>query len=142
MMALMVVYEAAGEDVKVQMLSHVEDMSIVQPDNKNKDKVCEPIEEDEGILGMFDEDGPSDQSLPDSVVQIQKREKITAWGSYGDAPSTKKATSTKKGSKSVPQVVPAPYSANPCIHTVLFLYKYIICKLIKSCFWSCGIISA
>jgi len=59
---------------------------------------------------MFDEEGAADQSLPQSVVQIQKREKITAWGSYGEAPTNKKAAATKKGSKSAPQVLITAYS--------------------------------
>lgn len=54
---------------------------------------------------MFDEEGASDQGLPQSVVQIQKREKITAWGSYGEGPANKKVAATKKGSKAAPQVL-------------------------------------
>lgn len=74
------------------------------PQVADKEKAVEPVEEGEGIFGMFDEEGASDQPLPQTVVQIQKREKITAWGSYGDAPAGKKAPATKKGSKAVPQV--------------------------------------
>lgn len=78
------------------------------PQVADKEKAVETIEEGDGIFGMFDEEGASDQPLPQSVVQIQKREKIAAWGSYGDAPANKKAPATKKGSKSVPQVLTTP----------------------------------
>lgn len=73
------------------------------PQVADKEKAVEPVE-GEGIFGMFDEEGASDQPLPQTVMQIQKREKITAWGSHGDAPANKKALATKKGSKALPQV--------------------------------------
>lgn len=90
------------EHQKAQQISE-KDASIAQ--SNDKDKSSEPVEEGEGIFGMFDEEGALDQSLPQSVVQIQKREKITAWGSYGEAPASKNVVATKKGSKSVPQVL-------------------------------------
>uniref|UniRef100_A0A7I4CTE9 RNA helicase n=1 Tax=Physcomitrium patens TaxID=3218 RepID=A0A7I4CTE9_PHYPA len=80
----------------------VKEANIVQP--AAKEKGAEPVEEGGGLLGMFDEEGPLDQSLPQSVVQIQKREMLTAWGSYGESPASKKVAASKKGGKSVPQV--------------------------------------
>ena len=91
-----------AEGQKAQQISEKE-ASI--PQSIDKEKSSEPVEEVEGIFGMFDEEGALDQSLPQSVVQIQKREKITAWGSYGESPASKKSVANKKGSKSVPQVL-------------------------------------
>lgn len=91
-----------GEDQKARQIPETEASIATSVD---KEKVSEPVEEGEGIFGMFDEEAALDQSLPQSVVQIQKREKITAWGSYGEAPANKKVAATKKGNKSVPQVL-------------------------------------
>lgn len=93
--------EGRAESQKAQRIPAGE-ASIAQLSDKLKSS--EPVDEGEGIFGMFDDEGALDQSLPQSVVQMQKREKITAWGSYGEAPAIKKAAATKKGSKSVPQV--------------------------------------
>jgi hypothetical protein len=94
--------EGRAESQKAQRIPAGE-ASIAQLSDKLKSS--EPVDEGEGIFGMFDEEGALDQSLPQSVVQIQKREKITAWGSYGEAPAIKKIAATKKGSKPVPQVL-------------------------------------
>lgn len=74
--------------------------------DKSKENTADLVE-DEGILSMFDEEGLPDQILPDSVVQLQKREKVTAWGMYGDSPSGKQAPTNKKSSRPLPQVPPA-----------------------------------
>jgi hypothetical protein len=61
-------------------------------------------EEEEGMLDMFNEEMKTDPSLPASVVQMQKWEKVTALGGYADTSGSSKAPVKKKGSKSLPQV--------------------------------------
>jgi hypothetical protein len=61
-------------------------------------------EEEEGMLDMFNEEMETDPNLPASVVQMQKWEKVTALGGYGDTSGSRKAPVKKKGSKSLPQV--------------------------------------
>jgi len=64
----------------------------------------EEEEEEEGMLDMFNEEMETDPNLPASVVQMQKWEKVTALGGYGDTSGSSKAPVKKKGSKSFPQV--------------------------------------
>ncbi|CAM6062960.1 unnamed protein product [Sphagnum tenellum] len=74
----------------------------------------EEEEEEEGMLDMFNEEMETDPNLPASVVQMQKWEKVTALGGYGDTSGSSKAPVKKKGSKSLPQRQPKAVLQQHC----------------------------
>ncbi|CAM6038869.1 unnamed protein product [Sphagnum compactum] len=74
----------------------------------------EEEDEEEGMLDMFNEEMETDPNLPASVVQMQKWEKVTALGGYGDTSGSGKAPVKKKGSKSLPQRQPKAVLQQHC----------------------------
>ncbi|CAM6089460.1 unnamed protein product [Calypogeia fissa] len=75
-----------------------------QQEVKLSNKEAEPVTEEDGdMLGMFDEESASEQSLPESVLSIQKKEKLTAWGMENAGPRRKTVAMNKKASQQTSQ---------------------------------------
>ncbi|KAL2644845.1 hypothetical protein R1flu_012432 [Riccia fluitans] len=71
-----------------------------EPEARLPTKQDEPVEEEEGgMLGMFDEEAEGVDALPETVVAIQKKEKITAWGMEKDGSKRKLLPSSKRPSQ-------------------------------------------
>ncbi|KAL3698119.1 hypothetical protein R1sor_012195 [Riccia sorocarpa] len=95
------IMEEEEEEVQAQMAVPDSDVSLpgeeVVGERKPPTKPAEPAEEEEGgILGMFDEDAAGEDALPETVVAIQKKERITAWGMEKDGSKRKQLPPSKR----------------------------------------------